>query len=66
MKTIYIIKDIKNNEYYCNLRFEEGFTSDLLEAYQFNCEEEAQEELEKNYFLDNRLIEIIKVYNLTT
>ena len=67
MKTLYFIKDIRENEFYWRYRIEEGFTKEIKEATSFTSEEEALKEFQEDYLKElfsDRFIEIIKVYSL--
>jgi hypothetical protein len=67
MKTLYFIKDIRENEFYWRYRIDEGFTKEIKEATSFESEEEALKEFQQDYLEElftNRLIEIVKVYSL--
>jgi hypothetical protein len=67
MKTLYFIKDIREDEFYWRYRINEGFTKEITEATSFESEEEALKEFQQDYLeelFSDRLIEIVKVYSL--
>lgn len=67
MKTLYFIKDIRENEFYQRYRIDEGFTKEIKEATSFTSEEEALKEFQEDYLKElfsDRFIEITKVYSL--
>lgn len=49
MKTIYVIQDIKTKGYYWCSRTEEGFDASIRKATTFEDEEQAVEEIQKEY-----------------
>ena len=62
MKTLFYIKDIRENTFYWSYRLEEGFTKEIREANSFESEEAAIEELGLGYLrVSNRFYEIVKV-----
>ena len=66
MKVYYHIKDIRSEEFYWRGRIDEGFSMDVRDATKINSEEEALEELNKNYLQDlfaERILEVIKCYH---
>lgn len=67
MKTLYFIKDIRENTFYWRHRIDEGFTKEIKEATSFTSEEEALKEFQEDYLKElfsGRFIEIAKVYSL--
>jgi len=63
----YVIQNLITKEYYWRGRTDEGFSSYIHDATIFNTEQEAEEELSKEYLIsifDDSCLGIIKYYKI--